>query len=270
MLEWIVPPGEPMMATLTKWFHVEPCNWTETILQEELWVGELEIDQRPVTIFKIPPELWIDSQYEPEVWAGGPADFALLYGNDGGYETDVMVRNEFPPEAPFLSADPPPDDVDENGLWAEWDIGDLGMDEGGEIDVTVAISDMLEPCTWITITDWIYDHAGDIADGVTITLHVTETCIPLVDITIEGPTDGYPGVYTFTTSYEPITATPPIAYGWDNGDITSDTVRFLDMGIYTLTVTATNCIEVLVTDTHTIVIAESVSRVYLPIVLKNH
>jgi hypothetical protein len=83
----------------------------------------------------------------------------------------------------------------------------------------------------------------------------TAPCVDLSDITIQGDTTGYPGVYTFTTSYEPITASLPITYTWDNGDTTDVSTRTLDVvGTHTLTVTATNCASALVTDTHTIVI----------------
>jgi hypothetical protein len=82
----------------------------------------------------------------------------------------------------------------------------------------------------------------------------TAPCVDLSAITVQGDTTGYPGVYTFTTSYEPVTASLPITYTWDNGDTTNITSRALDVGTHTLTVTATNCTSALVTDTHTIVI----------------
>jgi hypothetical protein len=100
-MEWIVPPGEPMVITLTKWFHVEPCTWTDTLLQEELWVGGAELGQRPVLINKLAPELWIDSVYEPSVFPGGAGVFRLDYGNTGGYENDVWAWNDFRPRHPL-------------------------------------------------------------------------------------------------------------------------------------------------------------------------
>ena len=86
-------------------------------------------------------------------------------------------------------------------------------------------------------------------------------CHKLTKIIIAGETSGPPDAYTFTTSYEPADATPPITYLWDNGDATPDSRRVLDAGTHTLTVTATNCADALVTGTHTIVITSPPSCV---------
>ncbi len=47
-VEWTGEIVAPMTITLTKWFHVEPCTWTETVLWEELWLDQVELEQRPV------------------------------------------------------------------------------------------------------------------------------------------------------------------------------------------------------------------------------
>ena len=68
--------------TLTKWFHVEPCTWTLTLLDEALWLDGLDPDVRPVPIHKLPPELWIDAEGAHRGrWRlpGQPANFTLLY-----------------------------------------------------------------------------------------------------------------------------------------------------------------------------------------------
>ncbi len=87
---------------------------------------------------------------------------------------------------------------------------------------------------------------------------IPQGCISLTQVTIVGPDSGAPGTHTFTTSYQPAGATLPITYTWDNGDTGSTSVRTLDVGTYTLAVTATNCSGVQVTDTHTVVIEEPV------------
>lgn len=176
-LTWTMLGGQ--IVTLTKFFHIEPCTWTQTILEEALYVDDVLIEQRPVLIEKLLHRLWIDSVYQTEVRAGKSVTFTLLYGNTGGYENDVMIRNDFPEEAPFDSSDPPADNVDPDGLWAVWDIGDLAMDGQGSIVVTATVSAVLTPCTWITITDWIYDHVEDPADETLISLHVAETYVYL-------------------------------------------------------------------------------------------
>jgi PKD repeat protein len=94
-------------------------------------------------------------------------------------------------------------------------------------------------------------------------------CVEVVGVTIGGETSGAPGTYTFTASFEPPNADPPVTFEWDNGDTTSNTVRTLDEGIYTLVVTATNCTSALVTDTHTIAIERPRLYFYLPLIVKN-
>jgi len=162
---------EPATITLTKWFHVEPCTWTVTTLWEELWLDQVELEQRPVIVHKLPPALWIDAVGGGDVFPGQPANFTLLYGNTGGFENGVWIRNDFPPEAPFVSSVPPATNVDPNGLWAEWDIGDLPTGAQGTIDVTVQIVPTVPPSTTITIIDYVFNHVGEELDRVVITFH---------------------------------------------------------------------------------------------------
>jgi hypothetical protein len=49
-LVWTGEIVPPTTITLTKWFHVEPCCWTETLLGEELRLGQVGLEQRPVLI----------------------------------------------------------------------------------------------------------------------------------------------------------------------------------------------------------------------------
>jgi len=95
-------------------------------------------------------------------------------------------------------------------------------------------------------------------DTYSVMLTVSEEpCIPLTGVAIQGATAGMPGTYTFTTSYEPVGATPPIDYLWDDGGTADTSVRTFDVtGTYTLTVSATNCDGTMVEDTHVIVISE--------------
>ncbi len=109
--------------------------------------------------------------------------------------------------------------------------------------------------------------AEPVTDTVVVVVREPGVCVDLTGITIAGPTSGVPGVYTFTTSYEPADATPPIAYLWDNGDTTAGSVRTLGLGVHTLVVTATNCLSALQMDIHTIVItAPPAYMIYLPLV----
>ena len=49
-VEWTGDINEPITIMLTKWFHVEPGDWTDTVLWEELWLDQTELEQRPVNI----------------------------------------------------------------------------------------------------------------------------------------------------------------------------------------------------------------------------
>ncbi len=163
---------EPMTITLTKWFHVEPCTWTETLLWEELWLDQTELEQRPVLINHLLPELWIGATGGGPVFAGDLASFTLIFTNTGGFENMAMIRNEFPETAPFESSVPPPSRVDPAGLWVEWDLLDLPTGYQNSIDVTVMISSTLPPSTTIEIWDGIFDHTGVLRDWVIIMFHV--------------------------------------------------------------------------------------------------
>jgi hypothetical protein len=83
----------------------------------------------------------------------------------------------------------------------------------------------------------------------------------LISVAILGPVEGEPGVYTFTTTYTPTDATPPTAYEWDDGGVLPTSTRTLDVGVHTLVVTATNCTDALVVDTHTITVSPPCTEV---------
>jgi hypothetical protein len=171
-LDWSGVASPAAGVTLTKLFLVEPCTWTVTILEEYLDSINVPGWTRPVTIEKEPPILWIDAGYDPGVYSGAPAAFTLSYGNDGGFENDVLIRNEFPEEAPFSVSDPPADRIGPGRLWVEWDVGDLAGGASGSIDVEVEIEPGLQPSATLVITDHIVNHAGEGVDQVVIGYHV--------------------------------------------------------------------------------------------------
>jgi hypothetical protein len=171
-LTWQLPEGRDRVFTLTKLFHVEPCTWARTILRESLSIYQDPIEERRVTIDKEPPQLWIDSFFDVAVVPGDVAIFTLSYGNDGGYENDVSIRNEFPDTAPFLWADPAPDDRAADGSWAQWLLNDLAKGDQGDITVAVEIQETVAPSSTIEVWDWIYDHVGEQRDSVVTTFHV--------------------------------------------------------------------------------------------------
>jgi hypothetical protein len=135
-------------------------------------LGRYDVAQRPVTINKLPPELWVDAQYNPTAVAGQLAEIVLLYGNHGGYENDVWLRMTFPAEAPLESAIPAPTDADPGGLWAEWSLGDLALDSQGSIIVTINVDADLLSSTPIEITGYIFNHVDEDADQALISMEV--------------------------------------------------------------------------------------------------
>jgi hypothetical protein len=178
-LTWVIPPEGPTIITLTLWLHVEPSTWTVTYLNDEL-TSDPYFEVRGLTVQKIPPDLWIDSLYIQDVLPGEYVDFILQYGNDGGYENSVAIVNQFPPEAPFISSDPPPTAVDPP--YVLWEVGDLGTDTGGTITVTVQIAEEVQVSTTIEIVDWIYNHVIQAVDVATTTYHVAEEGERLFDL----------------------------------------------------------------------------------------
>lgn len=125
---------------------------------------------------------------------------------------------------------------------------------------------------WVEIKAWNEGMTGPVTDSLELQVWEPGTCTPLESISINGPTEGQPGVYTFTTAYLPEDASNPIIYSWDNGDSAPASVRTLEAGTYTLTVTAWNCSTfIVVSDTHTITIQPVPPQynTFLPLVTKN-
>ena len=175
---WQVPEGRSQTYTMTKWFHVEPCTWTETVLLEELSVPGQSLGQRPVTVKKVAAALWIDSDYEESVRPGDVATLVLHYGNAGGYENAVWIRNNFAPEAPFAWSDPPPDVIGPGRLMARWNVGDLANGDAGEILVAIAVSETASSPSTIEVWDGIYDHVNVVRDAV-VSIFTVEAPVPV-------------------------------------------------------------------------------------------
>jgi uncharacterized repeat protein (TIGR01451 family) len=161
-IEWSVDATNNGV-TLTTFLSVQPSTWTETLLVESEGLRS-----RNVPVHKLAPELFLGSIYADVVEPGQVASFELQYGNNGGYENSVGIRAEFPPEAPYVSATPPPDRVDPGGSWAEWDLGDLANGSIGTIGVQVAIGIDLPGGAEIVIPAAIFNHVGQTADETQI------------------------------------------------------------------------------------------------------
>lgn len=107
-----------------------------------------------------------------------------------------------------------------------------------------------------------------VAVGETFPVLVTSGCISLTGVTIAGPPVLQPGeVGNYMAWPAPPTATNP-AYLWNNGLAgPSAAYSWPAAGSYTVTVTATNCLDVSVTDS-LVVQVRSAYRIYLPLILR--
>ena len=122
----------------------------------------------------------------------------------------------------------------------------------------------------VLIEAWNEGMGEPVTDSLDINVYDVGVCVPLTGISIEGAAEGTPGVYTFTSTYEPSDASLPVSYLWDNDDETAVSVRTLDVGVHVLTVSAGNCETVEVSGTHTITISEAGESfsTFLPLVTK--
>lgn len=223
VLTWTLTPNDQGPATLTKTFRLQPCNWTSTIVEEDLgwWYGGSELDiieQRPVTVNKTPPDLWLTSTGGGEVSPGDQPTFTLSFGNDGGYENSTRVDVAFPPEAPFASADPPPDWEAVDGSAATWGPLDLANGDAVDVEIQVDIQAGLAPSTTMVITGWLYNHMEEQVDVTEITYHILQPALDLGDLVwydtdADGIQDaGEPGVQNITVDlYEQACAGEPLA-----------------------------------------------------------
>jgi uncharacterized repeat protein (TIGR01451 family) len=173
-LGWGVASPASTPVTLTRWFRVEPCTWTETWLGGILLVEEeFPVAERPVDVSKVLPELAIAAAYSPlPLYDGMTATFTLSYSNTGGYEPEVTIRGQFPITVPFLSASPVPTETVADGTGAVWVLGGLGGGDADRITVTVVVS-MVRPVSQRVIASLgIYDHAEKLEDAVALAFDV--------------------------------------------------------------------------------------------------
>lgn len=128
----------------------------------------------------------------------------------------------------------------------------------------------------VEIAVWNCDMSEPVTDTADVVVSEAGVCVELIDITLEGEITGYPGVYTFTTSYQPPNATLPITYTWTFGDDTlSLTGVEMDVisrtyhaaGLYTVTLEAKNACPS--SDSQSMLVRVAWHRFYLPIVMRS-
>jgi len=165
----------------------------------------------------------------------GPA--ALLVGEVGRYTATIV-----PPDA--------------EAPWVLWENG----------DTTWTTTRSWDTPGWYTITVVAGNDCSVATDALVVL--VSSGCISLTGVSIAGPAAlqvGEPG--TYLASPAPPTATNP-AYLWSNGlPGASTTYSWPAPGSYTVTVTATNCLSVVVWADFQVTV-RSEFRIYLPLVLR--
>jgi uncharacterized repeat protein (TIGR01451 family) len=217
MLTWTLSGSQ--VATLTQEIRALPSTWTETQIHETLWVTGAPHETRPISIYKLAPQLHIDSLYETDIYASDHATLTLVYSNTGGYENGVTLYGHFPPAARFITATRVPDWQDATGSIARWDVGNLAQDERDSFRVTVAITEAVAPGTFIPITGQIHDHTDTVHDAITATFHIQ--CMALTDVALSRTDTGT--VYTDTVvnlqaDFTPDRASKPTTYTLDFDD----------------------------------------------------
>lgn len=157
-------------------------------------------------------------------------------------------------EGIFSASPQPPTATNPIYLWSNGDIGDntvYSWTVPGTYDVEVTASN----CQGVAVSN-------------TVSVLVTNECVSLTAVTIAGPSSLQVGEEgTFNVTPKPPTATNP-AYLWSNGlSGSSTTYSWPVAGNYTVTVTGTNCTNVVVQD-HFPVVVRDEFRIYLPVVLR--
>ncbi len=158
-----VPPmSPPRLITLTKVFTVNTCSWPQTVLLESLQIGTNQPMVRPVLVHKDAPILALSTEPTAATAHGGEVvTYTLAYTNSGAYENQFTARADFPAEAAFVSADPPPTTGTPGDTPITWVFTDgLAEGESGMITVTTQITDEVPPATRLVLTNTLLDHAN--------------------------------------------------------------------------------------------------------------
>jgi hypothetical protein len=77
-----------------------------------------------------------------------------------------VIRNDFPAEVLYAYSDPPPGEVSEDRRTVWWSVGAVAKGEGGNVTVTVELTDTLLFSTTLGVWYGIYSHVGWLHDDV--------------------------------------------------------------------------------------------------------
>jgi uncharacterized repeat protein (TIGR01451 family) len=121
----------------------------------------------------------------------------------------------------------------------------------------------------ITLTAENCGNSASATHQVVIQSQIPGCPYPLQDVSIDGPSLGYTGTYTFTSLITPANATTPVSYTWSpaptSGQSTSSAqYQWNTPDIYTITLTAANCGNA-VSVTHQVVVQSQIPGCPFPL-----
>lgn len=178
--------------------------------------------------------------------AVNPAQVDVALGAGGQTASTLVVSNTGSAGMAWSIAKPPA------AAWLQVAPTSGALEAGASASVAVTFTAPVTQGVYLTTLTVDGGAGGSISVPVTMT--VQAACVELESVSIAGAAS-VPGVYTFTASYLPSSATAP-TYLWDNGDTGASSSRTLAVGVHTLMVTATNACSVR-TDTHVVTITET-------------
>ncbi|MGC9396590.1 MAG: hypothetical protein ACP5J4_17230 [Anaerolineae bacterium] len=152
-LTWTVTVAGPETVTLTKRFRVEAFTPTHTVLWEDLHVGGVEWEKRPVLLERAVPDLRLTKTVTPTLAEPGDAvTYTLTFSNAGpGTATGVVITDHIPVSVTVGTVISSGVHITDTGATSPyvWQVADLGANDGGVITLTGTLNDPL-PASLVT------------------------------------------------------------------------------------------------------------------------
>lgn len=147
LLTWTVPSTAPSVVTLTKRFQVEVFTTTHTVLWENLFVGGVEWERRPVFLERPTPDLMLTKLATPAIAAPGDAiTYTLSFSNAGpGTAAGVVITDHVPSDiivTSVISSGVRITDTAASPPYV-WQVENLGENQGGVITITGTLDPFL-------------------------------------------------------------------------------------------------------------------------------
>ncbi|MFN2108194.1 MAG: DUF11 domain-containing protein, partial [Anaerolineae bacterium] len=152
-LTWTVTVDGPETVTLTKRFRVETITTTHTVLWEDLHVGGVEWEKRPVLLERAVPDLRLTKRVIPTLAQPGDAvTYTLAFSNAGpGTAVGVVITDHIPISVTVTAVISSGVRITDTGATPPyvWQVADLGTNQGGLITITGTLNEPL-PANLVT------------------------------------------------------------------------------------------------------------------------